>query len=550
MILARVLAFAAAGAFSFFLGLSSSYEVRPIGGTEAQQPQTTTLNIVLQYQPAVGGGTPEPIVVTSTMNPSQSALVYLQEIHTGDVVPVTPSDRCRTTLPTGRCAITNVPVGGTPAAQYDILVDTVFIEFLTAIALTTDGAIVRFDQSLCSGSTTSFTGPSWCLTKPGGNFATEYFVTVTLEERNDCTDTVPPAAFCDSDPRRIVHFACNPSTADPNRPFERDPEVCGPVQCPDGNTVDGLCDELPTGLAACSTAASCVDHQLCTVLNFGMNISYRAGEDTIIIRGERFGILGGTISFPVEGGRREIVTVSPGPDWTDTEIRVRVPQAAISGTLEIHPATHGFFTQGQSLIPAVCVSPPANIRAFRDQFSILSINAMSSAGVQLVSPGFDTTFTLLVEHHENFSRFASIVVELVQGAFPDPQNLPIERTLITQVECPIRILGSPLVREATLECAVPIPESAGAFAGPFTFIVTLADGSGEIERAVLLATDESALIGDFNFDGRLSIEDAAIGFRIARGVQPVLLEHLTRDTNDDNTISFPDALFVLHSLTE
>jgi len=244
------------------------------------------------------------------------------------------------------------------------------------------------------------------------------------------------------------------------------------------------------------------------------------------------------------------VQIFPGADWTDTEIRVRVPLAAISGTLEIHPNSHGFFTQGQSLVPAVCVSPTATIRAFVDQFAILSVNATSPAGVQLVSPGFDTTLTLLVQHNQNVGRFKSIVIELLQGAFPDPQNLPVQRTLITQAECPIQILGSQLVREATLTCAVPIPESAEAFSGPFTFVVMLANDTGQVERTVLLATDASALIGDFDLDGTLTIADAAIGFRLARGEKPVLPEHLARDTNDDRVITNADALFVLHVLTQ
>lgn len=534
-----------AGTLSFFLGLQSVGDMDPIGTTGAQQAQTTSVNILLQYKP-VGSETPVPIVVTPAMNPSQTALLNLQEIHTGGIFPSNPADRCRSTSTVGRCNVANVPVGGTPETQYDIFVDTTFLEFLTRIPFESEGAFVRFDRSVCNQ--TSFTEGKWCLGKQGNAYAAEYAVTITLRERNTCRDTVPPAPLCDTDPRRIVNFACNPSTSAPTRPWEPKPTPCGVVQCPDGNRVDGRCGKIGTSFAFCSTAFSCTGNQLCEVQNFGTRISYAAGKDTIIIRGKRFGALGGTVSFPVEGGSRETVQVARGPDWTETEIRVAVPQQAIAGTLEIHPNTHGFFGEGSTLKPAVCVSPPASILAFRDQFSLLTVNATTPGGVQLVSPGFSTTFILLVRHNDKVGRFAGIDVELLQGAFPDPQNLPLRRTVITQAKCPIEIVGSASAKEATLKCVVPVPESAGAFQGPFTFLVTLADDRGGTARAVLLDSGTSAMIGDFNLDGRLTVEDAAVGFRLARGTAAVQPAHLQRDTNKDGKITAEDALFVLHSL--
>ncbi len=79
--------------------------------------------------------------------------------------------------------------------------------------------------------------------------------------------------------------------------------------------------------------------------------------------------------------------------------------------------------------------------------------------------------------------------------------------------------------------------------------MTLTDDAGGSERAVLLDSGSSAMIGDFNFDRILTIEDAAVAFRIARGVIPQQQAHLERDTNDDGAITVADALFVLHSLT-
>src|SRR3989344_3577514 len=451
--------FLIAGGLSFVLGIRSVNDLEPIEVTEAQTAQTTTIGIVLEYTP-VSGGPALPLVVTQIMNSSQTALVNLQEIHTGAIQPPAASDRCRTTNTTGRCSILNVPVGGSPESQYDILIDTVFLEFLTQVPLESRSAFVRFDPTQC-GSQTNFAvtpggSKGWCIGKQGGSYASEYIVTITMKERSTCTGTIPPAAFCDSDPRNIVQFSCNPSTTASTRPWEPVATVCpGPVQCPDGNIVDGRCGTIGTSLAACGTAFACASNQLCTVQNFGTNLSYVAGRDTIIIRGQHFGVLGGTVSFPVESGGREIVQVFPGPDWTDTEIHVRVPLTAISGPLEIHPSTHGFFTgANNALIPAVCVSPSATIQSFADQFAILSLNATTPSGIQLVSPGFSTLFTILAQHNDSVGRFDSIVVELIEGAFPDPNNLPLQRTVITQVACPVTILGSTSVKEATLSCSV------------------------------------------------------------------------------------------------
>ena len=548
--------FATCGAASFVLGLQTVNEVGSVHETIAQTAQATMLNVILQVQP-VGGGAPRPIEVTPFMNSSNSALLHLQEIHVGRIVPLAATDRCRTTNSLGRCSLKNVPVGrdssiGLSATdqQYDILVDTVFLEFLTRIPLESAGASVRFDPAKCGGNATSFTSDTWCLTKPGANFAAEYFVTMTLRERDTCTDSLPPAQFCDVQ-GRLVNFSCNPSFNGPTSPWEPNATGCGTMQCPDGNFVGGVCADITADFSACSTAQSCRDHLLCSVTNFGSSISYDAGEDILVVRGDRFGTAGGTVSFVTSSGGREEVEIFPGADWTNHEIRVRVPLAAVSGVLQIHPHTHGFTEEeNNSLMPVTCSSPPASIRAFEDQFSILSLQATPPDGVRLVAPGYETRLQMLVRHNDSVGRLRQIVVELLDGSFPDASHLPLGRTVIAQSSCPVQVTGSTGAQESTLFCGVTVPENAATFTGPFTFLVTLIDDRGGSERAVLLAGGDSALAGDFTLDGIISLEDAVMARHLATGVLVAQASHLLRDTDGDRVITMNDVHFVLHSLTE
>lgn len=544
------------GTAAFFLGFHTVNEVGSVHETIAQNAQGTMVNIILQVQPA-GGGAPRPIEVTPFMNGSNSALLHLQEIHVGRIVPINTTDRCRTTNSLGRCSLKNVPVGPdanigltTTDQQYDILVDTVFLEFLTRIPLESAGAAVRFDPSKCTGSTTSFSGNSWCLTKVGGGYAAEYFVTITLRERDTCRDSLPPAQFCDAQ-GKLVTFSCNPSFTGTTRPWEPKAEGCGTVQCPDGNFAGGVCADITSDFSACSTAQACSDHFLCTVSNFGSSVSYDAGADTLIIHGDRFGTAGGTVSFPTASSNREVVEVFAGSDWLNNEIHVRVPLTAVSGVLHIHPNTHGYTeaTDG-SLTPVTCSSPPASIRAFKDQFSILSLQATPPDGVRLVAPGFETNLQMLVRHNDAVGRLKQIVVELLDGSYPNAQNLPLGRTVIAQSTCPVQVAGSTSALEATLFCGVTVPAGVEALTGPFTFLVTVVDDKGSSERAVLLASGDSALAGDFNLDGILSLEDVVIARRLATGSLQPQEAHLLRDTDHDRVITMNDVLFVLHSLTQ
>ncbi len=548
--------FVACGTTSFFLGLQTVRNVNPVGNTIAQAAQSTIVNVILQVQPSTGG-TPRPIEVTPFMNSSTTALVHLQEVHTGRIVPASANDRCKTTNSLGRCSIRNVPVGPDANAglasvnqQYDILVDTVFLEFLTRIPLETLGASVRFDSAKCNGNQTSFTQDGWCLTKNGAAFAAEYFVTITLKERNNCIESAPPAAFCDAS-GKLVTFDCNPSFVGATRPWEPKPRGCETVQCPDGNLVGGVCSEISSQLAACSTAEACRNNLLCSVTNFGSNITYDAGVDTIVIRGERFGTAGGTVSFLTTGNARETVEVFPGSNWTDTEIRVRVPQNAISGDMRIHPHTHGFTeAQDGSLTAVTCNSPIASIRAFKDQFAILFVRATPPDGVRLVAPGFTTELQILVRHNENVGKLQKVLVELLDGSFSSPDSLPLNRTVIAQATCPVQPAAGGTVNEAVFLCGVPVPQSASVFHGPFTFLITVIDASGGTERAVLAAPGSSVIAGDFNFDGSITIEDAVIGRRLATGAQSTTSDHRLRDVDADNVITMIDVLYVLHSLTE
>jgi hypothetical protein len=553
--------FAVCGTLSFILGFHSVSEVHPVMQTTAQETEVTMVNVILQYKP-VSGGSPVPIEVTPFMNASQTALLQLQEVHTGVVFPSNPFDRCLTTNSVGRCNIEDVPVGPdtdiglTVDQQYDVIVDTVFLEFLTDVPLESGGAYVRYSPNSCNGDATFSIDTSqdiedsvWCLSKSGEDFAEEYFLTITLQERNICLESSPPAPYCSVD-GGLVNFTCNPSFSGPTSPWEPDTSACSAVQCPDGNNVSGACTEVSEGLSACSTAVACAENQLCSVLNFGSSVEYLAGEDSIVIRGERFGNLGGAVSYSADGGGVESVQVSAGPDWTDTEVRVRIPLNAISGPILIHPNSHGSTDQGSSLVPVTCESPEANIRAFKDQFSILSLNGFGPQGVSLVSPGFESSFTIIAHHNDSVGRLSGVDVELVEGAFTDPDSVPLSRTVVANQSCPVQVTGSLRAKEATIECIVPIPESANAVSGPFTFIVSLYDDQGGTARAVLLDSGSSDLAGDFNLDGTLSIEDAVVSYRISNGSASETSEHRRRDVDGDGNITLSDSLSVLHSLTE
>ena len=540
-VLSFLVTFSFCGTVAFIFGLESVGEWEP--ESAGAQLGTTSVNIILQYNP-VGGGDAVPIEVTQVMNGSQTPLLHFIEVHTGAHEPPGAQDRCSTTNAVGRCNLQNLPVGGDLEAQYDIIVNTDLIEFVTQIPLEPQNAFVRFDQSMCRGSTTSFTGDKWCLTSNNGVFAAEYNITISLGERDLCTESNPPAPFCDAS-GRYVTFRCNPSFSGPTIPFEPVPTQCDSVQCPDGNFVRGMCDEVVPGVPACSTAAACRANQLCNVRNVSEVLPYTAGDDFIVIRGEHFGTLGGEVAFPTRNNGTETVEVFPGADWRNTQIRVPIPVTAVSGKLSIHPHSHGNFDDGK----AVCETPQINIRGFDDQFALLSVAAQSPNSVQLVSPGYDTVFTANIHHNERVSRLKTIEVRLLEGFFPTLNSLPLDPRILTQTSCSIDVSGSANARDAISSCTVPIPENVTSARGPFTFLVILYDDLGESDSVVLVDSGESAMAGDFNFDHRLTAEDAVIAIRLVRGVVAITEEHLLRDPNNDGEITTADALFVLHSLT-
>jgi len=142
-----------------------------------------------------------------------------------------------------------------------------------------------------------------------------------------------------------------------------------------------------------------------------------------------------------------------------------------------------------------------------------------------------------------------VKIELLDGAFTDPNNLPANRTVIEDSICNLAFAGS-VSREETVQCSIPISSYVDFYDGPFTFLFTLSDAYGNTARAVLLDGGESALIGDFNIDGRLTIEDAIFALRLTTGRMSVQQQHLLRDTDGDNQVTFSDVLFVLHSITQ
>ncbi len=549
--------FTICGIISFTLGLKT-VSVDTVEQTIAQASETTTINFILQYQP-ISGGDPVPIDIIEFMNMedknnSQTSLLYLQEIHTAHVLPFDPQDGCLNTNSLGRCSVKNIPVGPDEDAglsvdqQYDILIYTEFIEFLTDIALDRTNAYVKYDPAACSGNQTNFSGDTWCLTKSGNSFAQEYFITVTLAERNDCMDSPPPASYCDQN-GELITFECNPSFDGPTRPWEPVDDACGTVQCPDGNYTAGICSEITPEFAACSKAEACRDHMLCNISSFGAS-SYDAGTDIVVIRGERFGNAGGTVNFPVADGEREVVEVFAGPDWTDTKIRVRVPVTAVSSVLEIHPRTHGSVEEDGVLVPVVCTSPTISILAIDDQFAILNVTARPQDGVRLVAPGYTTEMQVLVHHNDRVSRFDRVLVELLDGSFPNADDVPISRKIITSTSCSASPVSGGNVKDATLTCDVEIPQDALTYHGPYTFLVTVIDDQGNSQKAVLLDAGESVLAGDFNMDGMLSIADSVFARRLATGAMQITEDHLLRDFDGDGEITMSDSIYILHTLTE
>ena len=541
----RVMVFMLCGTLSFVLGLKTSME--PISVTEAQISQTTNLNVTLQYQP-VDGSSAQPIVL-SEFSATNTAMFILQNIYSGEIIPASPVDRCRFTSQTGRCTVFNIPVGEEPVTgnqadkQYDIIVNPDYIEYITGIRIESDLVHIRYDEASCEDGT-SFnvaSGGTWCLGKQGEAYPAVYDVMITLNERDDCTGTNQPTPTCNS-AGDIVTFECNGS-------WQSLVESCDPVQCPDGNYVSGMCEEVVDGLASCSQFAACRNNQQCIVNNFGQITSYDAGLDTITINGTDFGAFGGYVSFPTIDGDPEIVQVFPGVNWTDTRIRVRVPLRATTGILKVHPNAHGFKDVSGEATAITCNSPIANIRSFSDQFDILAVAPIGQDAASLVAPGFATEFNILVQHNVSVGHLQSVKIELLDGAFTDPNNLPTNRTVIEDSTCNLAFDGS-VSREEMAQCSIPISSYVDFYDGPFTFLFTLSDSYGNTAKAVLLDAGESALIGDFNTDGRLTIEDAVFALRLSTGRMSTQQQHLLRDTDGDNQVTFSDVLFVLHSITQ
>ena len=115
---------------------------------------------------------------------------------------------------------------------------------------------------------------------------------------------------------------------------------------------------------------------------------------------------------------------------------------------------------------------------------IVSLTAQTEpAHASPVAPGIITTFTLVVQHNGGIDRLSRVEVQLVEGSFPDPDTISLQRTVVVEQSCAITP-QTPATVEGIVLCPVTIPQSVANFMGPFTFIVTLIDDEGEIERAV------------------------------------------------------------------
>jgi hypothetical protein len=292
-----------------------------------------------------------------------------------------------------------------------------------------------------------------------------------------------------------------------------------------------------------------VDHPLCTVSQLESGQTYDAGSDTLVLRGEHFGSAGGTVSFPTENAKREVVEIASGADWHHQEIRVRIPRAAVSGILQIHPNTHGSVEENGTSVPVSCDSPLVTMRSLKDQFSILALSARSAEGVRRVAPGFTTTLEAAVQHNDRIDRLQNVMVELLEGGFPDQNMVPINRRVLAQSSCPALPTPDGAVREGSLTCDIAIPAGIQVEKSPFTFLVTIIDDVGNVERATLVDAGTSVLAGDFSGDGMLTIADAVLARRIATGELSATSVQLLRDTDGDQQISMNDVLFILHSLT-
>lgn len=549
---------------SFLVGINTANENEVIDLAQAEE--FVSIVLTLQYTPR-DGGKPRPFVFSNT---SGSKPVKLQEIHDASILPERAADGCQKTSSTGRCTIANVPVGGEGGEgekQYDIfLADASFFETLTDIPFETPLPFMRFNTKKCTGNVFTDENPAerekgWCLSRQkDGSPYPEYFITLTLSERDVCRESPPPAASCTSD-GKIITYECDPTFRGATSPWKPGtPQLCSEfADCPDGNSVRFACGNI--GEAVCSQAAACTAHQLCEVHGFPTPPPLLAGSDTLVFSGKNFGNAGGTVSFKRDSNNeREVVSLPPGLSWTDRSIRLTVPYVAGEGKLEVRPAGH--------VGKALCESPMLFVLRPEDQPSIISAKIVSS-GNRPVSPGFPTTIEVVASHPLGIDRLHVLDIELLEGSFPRVADVPLSRSVLARVQCDLRsqLPAVRTVAEGTFLCDIPVPQNLQSM-GPFTYFVRisggkdlpppppLADsGGGSLATslgiaAVLPVAGSSTLAGDFDADGTLTVADAAIVSRIVRGVLTPTREHKLSDTDGDGTITRSDLITILHFLAQ
>jgi hypothetical protein len=524
---------------SFLVGVRTANENELVDLASAEG--LVSVIVTLQYLP-VGSEIPIPL---KFLNVSATKPVILQEIHDGTVLPARSVDGCQRTNDAGRCSIGNIVVGSgedgrAVERQYDIfLADATLFEALTNIPFERPLPFLRFDPSLCDDDNVFVdTGDvGWCLSqKSSGGYYNEYFVTLTLKERDVCRDAPPPSLSCTPD-GKVINYACDPQYRGATMPWRPlPPATCEGdyVRCPNGTAVPALCVDLD-GITACSQVEACKDHQLCEVFSFPTPPPVIAGHDEIVIKGRHFGNKGGAVSFArsdPEGkavqDEREIVLIPPGPNWTDTEIRVMVPYTAGEGSLRIIP--EGYPVQGVDInrnqplsvggqvdaatilwVPKAfaqfgtrpasgifggmrqatiakskskksegtyvgCEAPTLYVTRPEDQPTVVSARIISPPN-GTVEPGFTTVIEAIAYHAKGIDNLYALDVELLEGTFSDVADVPFNRPTLARVQCDLRKQYPPVksVVDSTFQCGLPIPENLPSD-GPFTFLVRVSGG--------------------------------------------------------------------------
>lgn len=81
------------------------------------------------------------------------------------------------------------------------------------------------------------------------------------------------------------------------------------------------------------------------------------------------------------------------------------------------------------------------------------------------------------------------------------------------------------------------------------FIVGV-ETAGDVEQVPLTKASDTAVLGDFNADGKLTPEDVSIALDIAQGYRTPTPEELAADPNRDFHITIEDAKSILDEMAQ